>query len=113
MKISVKERYNAVVLELKGNVLGGLDSSLFKNEINKQIEAGRKNFVIDLSRVSMMNSSGLGILVSGLTSIKNSDGNMKISNPTEKIKSLFMITRLVTIFDTYNSLDEAVESFAE
>lgn len=113
MKISSKERYNAVVLELKGNVMGGPDADLFKNELKKNLEGGRKNIIIDLSKVTMMNSSGLGILVSGLTTITNAGGEMKICNPTDKIESLLIMTRLITIFDSYKSQDEAAASFSE
>ncbi len=113
MKISSKERYNAVVLELKGNVMGGPDAELFKDELRKNLELGRKNVVVDLSKVTLMNSSGLGILVSGLTTITNAGGEMKICNPTDKIESLLIMTRLITIFDSYKSQDDAVSSFAD
>ena len=59
-----------------------------------------------------MNSSGLGILVSGLTTVRNAGGEMKICNPTDKIESLLIMTRLITIFETFKSEDEAVASFA-
>ncbi|MCE1190346.1 MAG: STAS domain-containing protein, partial [Ignavibacteria bacterium] len=58
-----------------------------------------------------MNSSGLGMLISGLTTVKNGNGLMKLAGVTEKIHSLLMITKLITIFETYDSVDEAVKSF--
>lgn len=58
-----------------------------------------------------MNSSGLGMLISGFTTIKNAGGSLKLANATEKINSLLVITKLITIFENFNSIDEAVKSF--
>jgi anti-sigma B factor antagonist len=58
-----------------------------------------------------MNSSGLGMLISGFTSVKNAGGALKLANATEKINSLLVITKLITIFDHYESVEEAVNSF--
>jgi anti-sigma B factor antagonist len=58
-----------------------------------------------------MNSSGLGMLISGFTTIKNGGGSFKLANATDKINSLLVITKLITIFEHYTSVDEAVQSF--
>ena len=58
-----------------------------------------------------MNSSGLGILIGGLTTIRNNQGELKLANVTERIQSLLMITKLMTVFESYDSLDKAVASF--
>lgn len=111
MKIKTVEKYNAIVLELKGNVMGGPDSQDFNNVIHKLVEEGKKNVVVDLADVKFMNSSGLGMLITGFTTMKNSGGFLKLANATEKINSLLIITKLITIFEHYNSVDEAVKSF--
>ena len=59
-----------------------------------------------------MNSSGLGMLISGLTTMKKNDGFLKLAGATEKIESLLIITKLITIFESYDSVDEAVKSFS-
>lgn len=111
MKIKSYEVYNAVIIELQGNVMGGPEASEFKELLHKLIEEGKKNVVVDLANVKFMNSSGLGMLISGLTTMRNNGGDMKLANVTEKIESLLMITKLITIFEHYASVDEAVKSY--
>jgi len=66
---------------------------------------------IDLSKVKWMNSSGLGALMAGLTTLRNAGGDLKLANVTKKIESLLLITKLITVFETYESVDRAVASF--
>jgi anti-sigma B factor antagonist len=58
-----------------------------------------------------MNSSGLGMLISGYTTMKNGGGSLKLANATDKINSLLVITKLITIFENFDSVEEAVNSF--
>ncbi|NBB87125.1 MAG: STAS domain-containing protein [Bacteroidetes bacterium] len=74
MKYSIDERYNAVVLKLKGNVMGGPDGAKLHDQLRDLRDDGKKNVVVDLSRVKFMNSSGLGMLISGMTSMRNEGG---------------------------------------
>ncbi len=111
MKTKVLEKYNAVIVELKGNVMGGDDSKDFNQLLHKFIDEGKKNVIVDLSDVKFMNSTGLGMLISGLTTMKRENGTLKLVNVTEKIESLLVITKLITIFESYDSIDEAVKSF--
>ena len=67
--------------------------------------------VIDLSKVKWMNSSGLGILIGCMTTLKNAGGELKLAAVTEKVQSLFMITKLVTIFDTEDDVEIAIKNF--
>jgi anti-sigma B factor antagonist len=112
MKIKVTERYEAVILELKGNVMGGDDTKDFNELMHKLIDEGKKNIIVDLADVKFMNSSGLGMLIGGLTTMKKAGGHLKLSRVTDKIESLLIITKLITIFEFYESLDEAIKSFA-
>lgn len=111
MKIKTIEHYNAVVLEFKGNVMGGDEAAELNTLLHKFLEENKKNVVVDLSDVKFMNSSGLGMLISGYTTIKNGGGNLKLANATDKIQSLLVITKLVSIFENYDSVEEAVNSF--
>ena len=112
MKVKTAEKYNAVVLELKGNVMGGDDTKEFNELLHKYIDEGKKNIIVDLHDVKFMNSSGLGMLIGGLTTMKKAEGNLKLANVTDKIQSLLVITKLITIFEYYNSVDEAAKSFS-
>jgi anti-sigma B factor antagonist len=111
MKIKTNEKYGALIIELKGNVMGGPDAQEFQDLLHKSLEEDKKNVVVDLANVKFMNSSGLGMLISGFTTMKNGGGLMKLANATEKINSLLVITKLITIFEHFESVDEAVKSF--
>lgn len=112
MRIKTFEKYSAVVIELKGNVIGGPDSEEFSKLLHSYVDAGKKNVVVDLGSVKFMNSSGLGMLISGFTTMKNSGGSLKLANATDKINSLLVITKLITIFENFDSVDKAVNSFS-
>lgn len=112
MKIKVSEKYEAVILELKGNVMGGDDTKDFNELLHKLINEEKRNVVIDLASVKFMNSSGLGMLIGGLTTIKKADGRLILANVTDKIESLLIITKLITIFETSDSVENAVKLFS-
>ena len=111
MKTKLLEKYNAVIVELKGNVMGGEDTKEFNELLHKLIDEGKKNVIVDLSEVKFMNSSGLGMLISGLTTMKRENGSLKLAHVTEKIESLLIITKLITIFESFDTVDDAVKSF--
>ena len=111
MKLSDRVEGDVVILEPKGKIMGGPDASLLHDKLYEYIEQDRKKVIIDLAKVDWMNSTGLGILISGYTTLRNHDGQLKLVNVTEKIHSLLTITKLVTVFEAYDSLDEAMKSF--
>jgi anti-sigma B factor antagonist len=111
MSFNISERYNCVVIEFKGNVMGGPDALALNEKLHELIDQGKKNAVVDLGRVKFMNSSGLGMLIGALTTMRNAGGDLRIANATEKIESLLMITKLITVFQHFRSLDEAVASY--
>lgn len=113
MNFDVDERYNAVVVSLKGNVMGGPDGSKLHDTLHRLKEEGKKNVVVDLSRVKFMNSSGLGMLISGLTTMRNAGGDLRLAHVADRIQSLLVITKLITVFKHYDSVDEAVKSYEE
>jgi anti-sigma B factor antagonist len=112
MKIKISEKYDAVIIMLKGNVMGGEDTKNFNETLHKLIEDGKKNIIIDVSHVKFMNSSGLGMLIGGLTTVKKSEGRLILAGVTEKIESLLIITKLITIFETSDNVDDAVKKFS-
>jgi len=112
MKIKTSEKYTAVIIELKGNVMGGDDTKSFNELVHKLIDEGKTNIVVDLSSVKFMNSSGLGMLIGGYTTLKKANGHLKLANVTDKIESLLIITKLITIFESFDSVDDAVKSFS-
>jgi len=112
MKIKISEKYDAVIIMLKGNVMGGEDTKNFNETLHKLIEDGKINIIIDVSNVKFMNSSGLGMLIGGLTTVKKAEGRLILAGVTEKIESLLIITKLITIFETSDDVDKAVKIFS-
>jgi anti-sigma B factor antagonist len=111
MTINEKEIGEVVVLELAGKIMGGPDASLLNEKLHELLDRGKIKIIADLANVNWMNSSGLGILIGGLTTMRNNGGDLKLSSVTERIQSLLMITKLLTVFDAHDSLEKAVASF--
>src|SRR5690606_36072358 len=112
MKTKTHEKYGAVVIELKGNVMGGEDTKEFNELLHKFIEEDKKNIIVDLHDVKFMNSSGLRMLNGGITTMKKVNENLKLARVTDKIESLLVITKLITIFEFYKDVDEAVKDYS-
>jgi len=111
MKMNQSETDGVIVLELSGKIMGGPDATLLNEKLYEFIEAGKTKVVADLKKVDWMNSSGLGILIGGLTTMRNNGGDLKLANITDRIQSLLMITKLLTVFETFDTTEKAVASF--
>jgi len=111
MKLTDRVVDDVVVLEPKGKIMGGPDATLLHDKLHDYIDQDKKKVVIDLSKVEWMNSTGLGILISGLTTMRNNGGELKLAGTTEKIESLLTITKLITVFENFDSVDQAIQSF--
>lgn len=111
--MAVKEKMQAdvAVLQLSGKLMGGEETKEVHEKVKSLLADGIKKIVIDLSKVKWLNSSGLGILISCLTSVTNAKGQLKIAGATEKVNSLLMITKLITVFSAYESVDRAIATF--
>jgi len=112
MKIKQIDQDGVVVLQLDGKIMGGPDATAINDKLHELVEAGKTNIVADLARVNWMNSSGLGILISGLTTIRNAGGDLRLAAVTDRIRSLLMITKLLTVFETFKTTEEAIQSFS-
>ena len=111
MKLTDRMQDGVVVLEPKGKIMGGPDASMLHDKLYEYIKQDRRMVVVDLAQVDWMNSTGLGILISGYTTLRNNDGLLKLANVTDKIQSLLTITKLVSVFEAFDSVDDAVKSF--
>ena len=108
MSVKVKELDSIPVLHVKGKLLGGGETAEVHEKVKEAIEQGSKKLVIDLSKVKWLNSQGMGMLMACLTSVRNADGRLAVAGSQEKVKSALMITKLATIFETYDTPEEAV-----
>ncbi|MCO6473465.1 MAG: STAS domain-containing protein [Melioribacteraceae bacterium] len=111
MKFSTSEVYNAAVISFKGKLMGGPDAENFHNKLVEFLESGKKNIVIDMSSVNYVNSTGIGNLIRGYTTVKNNGGHLKLAGLTDKIEGLLSITKLNSVFEQYATIDEAAKNF--
>ncbi len=111
MKFKTNEKNNVTVISLEGNIMGGTDATLLNEFLHKLVAQGKKKIVLDLKGVKIMNSSGLGMLIAALTTMKNASGNLKLASASKKIENLLIITKLVNIFEIYKTVKEAVDSY--
>ena len=111
MSVKTEVKGDVAVIQVKGKLMGGAETDECHVCVKDFIAGGNKNIVADLSHVKWVNSKGLGMLMACFTSLKNAGGEFKIAGATEKTKSLLMITKLLTIFECYDKVDEAVASF--
>ncbi len=111
MKYSTRKEKEFFVIQLRGKVMGGPESSEFHDDLKKAVSDGDKKVVLDLGEVEWMNSSGLGLLISSLSTMRNAGGELKLARVTDKIESLLVITKLNSIFEVYPTVEAAMGSF--
>jgi anti-sigma B factor antagonist len=92
--------------------MGGPDGAKLHDTLKELKEQEKKNVVVDLSKTKFMNSSGLGMLISAMTTMRNAGGDLRLANVADRIQSLLVITKLITVFKHYDSVEEAVSSYA-
>ncbi|MDZ7859071.1 MAG: STAS domain-containing protein [Candidatus Krumholzibacteriota bacterium] len=113
MKYKTRESSGVVIVELSGKLMGGSDSAKFRDLIYDLLEKGKKNIVIDLGKVSWVNSAGVGILISGYTTMRKHQGDLKLLNVSNKIKSLLYVTKLNLIFESFEDETKVIQSYFE
>ena len=111
MKLKAKEIKGVTVIELDGNVVGGPDASALNDFLHKLVGEEKNHIVIDLKSVSFINSSGLGMLIGGLTTIRHSGGELKLARASKKVENLLEMTKLLKVFDLYKNVNNAIASF--
>ena len=110
MQISERQSGSVTVLDLSGKITLGEDGTLLKDKLHSLLHQGKKTILLNLGQVQYVDSAGLGALVSAYTTVTREGGSLKLVNVTKKLQDLLSITKLLTVFDTYDSEDEAVRS---
>ncbi|SUZ91146.1 uncharacterized protein METZ01_LOCUS44000 [marine metagenome] len=111
MKIEERALENVVVLDLKGKLTIGEGDALLKETIQRLIDQGHNKLLLNLEDVPYVDSAGLGEIVRTYTTVSRQGGSLKLLNLTKRITDLLAITKLLTVFDTFESEAEAVSSF--
>jgi anti-sigma B factor antagonist len=111
MKIKDKIEDGIGILTLKGKLMGYPETDELHDEMKSFLGQKVNKIVIDLNGVSWMNSMGVGALMRCLTTIRNAEGDLRLARMSEKARSVFVITQLISIFKIFETVDEAKESF--
>jgi len=111
MKIEKRVKDNVLILDLKGKILIGNGIDELREEINNAIKEEKIKLLLNFSDVPYLDSTGLGEVVRSYTSVKNKGGSVKIINLTQKVRDLLSVTKLITVFETFEDEDKAIASF--
>ncbi|MEO8166621.1 MAG: STAS domain-containing protein [bacterium] len=111
MKFKTSQQAGVPVVAIEGNLMGGPDASTLNDKLVEFAEAEKKHVIVDLGGVNIINSSGLGMLIKGASTMKSAGGGLKIACASEKILELIKITKLAGVLHTYSTVAEAAASF--
>jgi anti-sigma B factor antagonist len=111
LKATARESGGTTIVDLSGRITLGEGSALLRETIRDLLDKGQKKIILNLGDISYIDSSGIGELVSGFTTVKNQGGELKLLHLTKKVHDLLQITKLYTVFDVHSDEQAAVRSF--
>jgi anti-sigma B factor antagonist len=106
-----RDRDGVTIIDVSGRITLGSGNQELRDRVNNALEEGKKNIVLNLADLSYVDSSGVGTLVGCYTSAQNRGASLKLLNLTKKIVDLLTITKLLTVFETFDNEEQAVNSF--
>src|SRR3989454_4973865 len=112
MQIEERAVGDVVILDVKGRITLGEGDEILKDKVNTLVNQGKKKIVLNLADVPYVDSAGLGEIVRTYTTVSRQGGSLKLLNLTKRISDLLSITKLLTVFETYDSEADAVRSFS-
>jgi anti-sigma B factor antagonist len=111
MTITENKHGRVTVISLKGNLLGEPETTALRKTVYRLTERDEKRVVLDLGGLKAVNSTGLGLLVSSLTSLRKRSGDLSLARLSDKVHALMIITHLIRVFKVYDTVERAVASF--
>jgi anti-sigma B factor antagonist len=111
MDIAQRQIGDVTVLDLSGKITSTDSDGRLKEKVTGLVTEGKKKLVLNLSDVSFIDSSGLGETVACYTTARGNGGEVKLVGATKRIKDLLVMTKLITVFDSHDKLDEATAAF--
>jgi len=111
MNLKTETHDNQMIIFVREERLDAHNSEALKAEMNRLFSSGSKELIVDLKEVRFIDSSGLGVLVSGFKNASSRQGTLKLSGLQPQVKSMFELTRLHRVFDIFQTVDEALESY--
>jgi anti-sigma B factor antagonist len=110
MVLNPRRLDDVVIMDLSGRITMGEGTLILRDNILKLLNAGDRKFLLNLADVNYIDSSGLGELVSSFTTVRNQGGELKLLNLTNRVQDLLQITKLLTVFEVFNSESEALKT---
>jgi anti-sigma B factor antagonist len=110
MAVKAKIIEGVGVIKVKGNLIGGDETTDIHEQVKRFVAEDVRNVVIDLQRVKWMNSHGLGMLMGCYSTVQSVHGRMALSRLTEKVKHLMEMTKVIKLFDIYDNVHQAVKA---
>lgn len=111
LEINRREREGILILDLAGRITVGEEASRLREALREAAAAGRVNVLLNLEKVDYIDSTGLGALVMGYTSLRKAGGKLKLANLSRRNVELLVFTKLETVFEIFDSELDAVNSF--
>jgi anti-sigma B factor antagonist len=111
MQIAERDSGRVTVLDLSGKMTLGEGDTLLTDKLRSLLHQGKKNVLLNLAQVNYVDSAGLGAIVSAYTTVTREGGSLKLANVTKRLQDLLSITKLLTVFETFDSEDEGIRSF--
>lgn len=111
IKLTTRQVGDVTVLDAAGRITLGEGSSAFRDTIKDLTSKGHKKILVNLGEISYIDSSGIGEMVSGFTTVTNAGGQLKLLNLTKRVQDLLQITKLFTVFEVFDDEGAALESF--
>jgi len=112
MKLSTRKIGNVVIVDVEGKIVLGEGDVEIKKTVDDFLKRGNKSFLLNLARVPYVDSAGLGEIIRCFTALRKNGGNFKLLSPNPRIVDLLTITKLLDVFDTFDSESAAVASFS-
>jgi len=111
MSLEVRTSGDVTILAPKGMLLGGKETDELQSKIKELAEAGNRKLLINLGQTTFMNSVSLGVLIAGHSNYAKRGAQLKLAAVDKKIQNIFVVTKLSLVFETYDTEDEAIQSF--
>jgi anti-sigma B factor antagonist len=111
MQFSSKDVQGVMVISLAGNVLGGPDANVLNDQLRTLLESKKTRVIIDLGEVQFINSSGLGMLIGSMSTMRKGGGELKLARASKKVMTLLEMTKLTNLFDVHETVKGAVGAF--
>jgi anti-sigma B factor antagonist len=111
VKLTTRQVGDVSVMDVAGRITLGEGSSALRDALRDMINKNQKKILLNLGEVNYIDSSGIGELVSGFTTVTNSGGQLKLLNLNKRVKDLLQITKLYTVFDVHEDEAGAIRSF--